>query len=562
MSDVILRGALVVLLFLAGCASPPAAESGGVVYFGGRILTMADDGPVYAEAVVTRGDRIVYVGDARDAHAVAGRYTQRVDLRGRALLPGFIDPHVHFTEAAQMSLFHRVVPWELANLDAFVDHVAELARETPIGERIVVYGYDRALVPPYRHLTRTDLDRATTRHPVFVIHQNFHWASANTPGLADAGISADTPTRIPGGGIFFKDSDGEPNGVMTESALIAVIGSIQSELDEAVLRAGLFATAEAMSANGITTIADRATGASRGLADLETLRALAHDDAFPLRVTATPLHNLLSELDGPIPWDGAFQAVEVKLVLDASLVGGTSATLAPQLDGSSGNLNYAKEEYAEAVLAAWQRGFATATHTMGDRAHRVLVEVFESLEASHVGFDASRHAIEHSALVDPADVPRVAALGMSVSHLTPLLHAYGDAMSERVYGVAMARRLFPAASMLDAGINLALHSDAPILPAAPLYAVEVAAGRHTASGQTLGPDEGIPTWRALEAVTIGAARHLGLEDELGSIEVGKRADFVILDADPLRVDPKRAGAIRGIGVEATILGGRTRASGP
>lgn len=539
----------------SGDASQEAVgRAGYALYHGGEILTMRGDASEYAEAVVLEDDRIEYVGDLAGARERFGEALREIDLAGRTMLPGFIDTHVHYAQMAQVVLLENVKPWDFEDVDAFIDHVAEVASSTPEGEPIFVYGYDRALVAPHRNLTREDLDRATTRHPVYVLYLNLHWASANSLGLEAAGITRETPTKVPGGGIYFKDDRGEPTGLFTESAIFFIAQLVAQSLDAAAEQESLFAVAREMSAHGITLFADLATGAGGGAGEVERYAALAHNDAFPTRIAATPVHQLLDELDGPVAWDGRFQANRVKLLIDASLVGGTSATVAPQLGGGHGNLSYTREAYRDAVIAAMSRGFSVTTHTMGDRAHALVLDVFEEIDAGPLDLADFDHALEHSALIEEADLERMRALGLSTSLLSPLLYVYGDAMRDRVYGPEMAPRLFPASVLEAAGVNVALHSDAPIFATQPLVYAWVAVNRHTTSGTALGPEYAISPYTALRGITINAAKHLGLEREVGSIEPGKLADFAILDRNPLSVDPME---IRDVVVLETIKGGHT-----
>lgn len=548
--------ALTLGVFGVGCRTLTSTDvvTASTLYHGGTILTMEGDSPNAVEALVTEADIITFAGDLEEAHRIAGAGVQFVDLEGATLLPGFIDTHVHFGVQAQMEAFDVIEPWRFADADAFLEHVSQIAATRPKGEWIVVFGFDRVLVPPYRNLDRHDLDRVTTDHPLLVLYLGLHWASANTRALEISEIDRETPTKIPGGGIFFKDDTGEPTGLITESAVFDLVHHLPTNGPPGSTE-GHRRVAAQMSAYGITTFAERATGASGGVAELEQLEALAHDPMFPQRIVATPLYQLLSALDGPILWDGFFQARQVKLLIDASLVGGTSATLEPQVDGTRGNLNYLPDDYRRALKEAAAKGFATATHTMGDRGHRVMLDVFESVEDEVIDEDRlGRHSIEHSALVAAEDLPRIARLGMSVSHLAPMIAVHGQALSDHLYGPERAARIYDSASILTAGINLALHSDAPIFAPKPLEFVSAATSRKLTSGAVLGPDARISRYAALKGITLGAARHLTLEADLGSLTAGKRADLVILERNPLEVAPEEIDEIR---VLRTIKGGVT-----
>jgi predicted amidohydrolase YtcJ len=554
------KQSLVLSLALVSLACVPGGGDGAegtaryTLYQGGHILTMEGSNPSYVEVLVREGARIVYVGDREEAETRFEGRIDEVDLAGRAMLPGFIDTHVHFSQYAQTALLDSVKPWDFEDADAFIAHVKAVADETPPGEPIFVFGYDKALIPPHRNLTREDLDEATSAHPVYVLYLNMHWGSANSMGLSQAGITRETPTEIPGGGIYFKDATGEPTGVVTESAIFFIAHLIEESLGDEAQRESMYEVARRLSANGITTATDLATGANDGAADVSLLQSMAHDEAFAVRLSATPLYQILGSLDAAIAWDGTFQANRVKLLIDASLVGGTSATMAPQLDGSTGRLSYSRDAYRQAVLEAMEKGFSTTTHTMGDRAHGLVLDVFEELDSGDDRLPGFRHSIEHSALVAEDDVSRMARLGLHVSLLMPLLHVYGDAMRDRVYGPSMAPRLFPAALLEAGGVNVSLHSDAPIFPAKPLFYAWVAVNRETTSGAVLGADQALSSYSALRGITINAARHLGLERELGSLAPGKLADLVILDRDPLEVRPEE---LKDVVVLATIKGGRT-----
>ncbi len=386
-----------------------------------------------------------------------------------------------------------------------------------------------------------------------VLYQGFHWASMNSAGLRKAGLGPATPERVPGGGVFFRDANDELTGVATESAIGGFLRPALEGINTKELAQSMFRLGGVLSSQGVTAFADLATGASGGVADIANLRRLAHNDAYPLRITATPLYQLLEELNGPIAWDGRFQAHRPKLLVDASLIGGTSATVAPQLMGGNGNLNYTPEEFEAALRTAMDQGYSLAVHTMGDRGHRVLLDSFEAVAKEYPAAQYS-HGIEHSALLDPADIARVKALGLSVSQLTPFFYYYGDAMREVVYGEEMAEHLFNANSLLTAGVNLALHSDAPVFESRPLEFVWAAVNRTTRSGVTMGPQHAITPYQAMQGITINAARHLNLGDDLGSLEAGKLADMVILENNPLKVSPQQ---IRSIGIVATIKGGTT-----
>jgi len=283
----------ILLCFVGGCTRQIPETSDATIYYGGNILTMESDEPSYVESIVERNGKIAFAGKTKEARRHAGEDAVEFDLAGRTLVPGFIDTHVHFSVHGLTIGFHNAVPSDYPNVDAFLDYVSNVVENTPDGEWVVIYGFDRVLVEPYRNLTRHDLDEVTTRNPVVVLYLNLHWATANSRALKHADISKDTPTHIAGGGIFFKDEQGEPTGVVTESALLRLITALPAESGEDAKKDSLREVANFYSSKGITAIADLATGAGSGMKDVLLLQDIAHDKDFPLRVTATPIYQIL-----------------------------------------------------------------------------------------------------------------------------------------------------------------------------------------------------------------------------------------------------------------------------
>lgn len=535
-----------------GAAATPAAQGADTIYVGGDILTMEGDAPQYVEALAVKDGKIVFVGSKADADKLKGAATVTKDLQGKALLPGFIDTHVHWGQFVLLSALDKVNPAQVGNVDAYLQHMKEVAAKTPEGEWVINYGYEKLMVPPYRNLTREDLDRVSTKHPIFALYKNMHWATANTAALTKLGIDRKSPTEMAGGGVIFKDKKGEPTGLLTESA-VYVVGPIAAAQVSPEKQATLpFEIGKQLSANGLTTIADMSSGSSGGANEILALQKLANDERFPLRLSATVMVDVLPQMERPIPWDGRFQATSCKLLMDASLAGGTAATLKPQRNGSTGNLNCSPQSYQEAIQTCMDKGFSVSTHVMGDRAHKVMLQALENL-ATKFDYGKFHHTVEHSALIDPADLPRIEKLNLSVGFLTPFLHAYGDPLRDMVLGDAMASRLFAAADYDKAGIGTAHHSDGPIVEARPMYLVWSAVNRTTVSGKVLGAELRQPAYAALLGVTRNPARQLGLGDEIGSLKVGKRADFALLSENPIKVDPMK---IKEVAVLETIKSGK------
>ncbi len=551
---------VVFLLSVVSCSQGPSTTGpvaaivpADSIYYGGDILTMAGDSPQYAEALAVTGGKITLVGTKAEADKLKGPATVVNDLQGKTLLPGMIDTHLHWGQFVMLSALDRVNPVEVGNVDSYIQHLKDVAAKTPEGDWVIGYGYEKLLIKPYRNLTRQDLDRVSTKHPVIALYNNLHWATANSAALKKLGIDKKSPTNMAGGGVIFKDKAGEPTGLLTESALF-VIGPVAASLLSPEKQASLpYDIANQLSANGLTTVADMSSGSSGGADEILAMQKLVNDDRFPLRFSAAVMYDVLPKFPHPIPWDGKFQASSCKLLLDASLAGGTAATLKPQLNGSTGNLNYTPDAYKKAIADCMDRGFSVSTHVMGDRAHKVLLQAFEELKPNY-DYSKFHNTIEHSAIIDPSDLPRVKNLNFAVGFLSPFIDVYGDPLRDIVLGDEMASRLFAMPLYDKIGIDTSLHSDGPIVESRPMYLVWSAVNRTTSSGKVLGPELKEPVYGALLGVTRNSARQLGLGAELGSLGVGNNADLAVLSENPLKVDPTK---IRDIQVLETIKGGKT-----
>jgi predicted amidohydrolase YtcJ len=558
---VLVNFGVVAALALSGCgqktsdtATPVAnANWAETIYQSGDILTMAGDAPKYVEAVAVKNGKIVFVGSKADADKLKGPSTAVTDLQGKTLLPGMIDTHVHWGKFVLLSALDRVNPAEVRSVDAYLVHLNQVSAKTSEGEWVINYGFEKLMIPPFRNLSREDLDRVSTKHPVFWLYNNFHWATANTAALEKLRITKDSPTSMPGGGIVVKDKKGMPTGLLTESAVYVIGPVIAAQVSPDKQATLPFEIGAQPSANGLTTVADLSSGSSDGLKEIQALQKVANDDRFPLRLSATVMYEVLPQMTGPIAWDGKFQATRCKLLMDASLAGGTAATVKPMLNKSTATLNYTPEQFQEAIQRCMDKGFTGATHVMGDRAHKMMLQAFENVSSKY-DYSKTRNVIEHSALIDPADLTQVKKLNLYVGVLSPFLHAYGDPLRDMVFGESVAGRLFAVSEYDKLGINTAHHSDGPIVEARPLYLVWSAVNRTTVSGKVLSADLKQAPYAGLLGVTRNAARHLGLDSEIGSLSVGKLADFAILTDNPVKVDPMK---IRDITVLET-----SKAAGP
>ncbi len=522
-----------------------------LVLYNGRIYTMDRANP-HAQAVAIAGNRIVAVGDDAQVLCLLAPGGEAVDLGGRTVVPGLTDSHIHFVEYAL-----RLTRLDLSGIVSraeTVRRVAERARIARPGEWLLGGGWDRNLWEDPSFPTKEALDSVAPHNPVALSSKDGHSLWANSLALARAGVSAETPSPA-GGEIEREPGTGEPTGILKERAKRLVTNVIEKPSLKAIQAALKVAATNAQRA-GLTGIHDcedeLAFAAFQELSNKGELglRVLMHiparnlDDAIGLGLR-TGFGNEKLRVGG------------VKMFADGALGSRTAAMLAPYQDEPL-NLGIgvtSKEEMRELVSKASRAGISAAIHAIGDRANRDVLDVLEESRQSGQGMGL-RHRIEHVQLLHPADVPRLAKLGI-IASMQPV-HATSDMdMVERHWGEERGRGAYAWRSLLDAGTLLAFGSDCPVESLDPLAGIHAAVTRRRADG-TPGPEGWHPEQRvtvqdAVRAYTLGAAYASGEEREKGSITPGKLADLVVLSRDIFVVP---AMSILGTEVEATILGGQ------
>jgi predicted amidohydrolase YtcJ len=527
------------------------------LYTGGPILTM-DANDRVVEALAIEGERIVGVGSKAELEGWAKENgATRVDLSGRALLPGFIDAHGHFPGGglATVHLDVNSPPiGDVRNFDDLLARVKQRASETSKGDWVVGWGYDDTLLAEKRHPTRRDLDKATTDHPVTLWHVSGHLAVVNSAGLAKLGFDATTPD--PEGGHLQREADGEPNGVLEENAMEGV---------QALIQPGMWESVKMTRASGEMYLAQGVTTAQSGASDqsiLSGLHSLSRIGVIPLRLVMWPI-DLAADaiLDGSFEFEPDGEWVRrgaVKLIADGSIQGYTGYLSQPYHVPPGDDPDFRgypripREKLIDQVVHFHRAGMQIAVHGNGDASIDDILDAFE--EAQRVApREDPRFIIIHSQMARPDQLDRMAALGVIPSFFTLHTYYWGDRHRELFMGPERAARMSPAKSALERGIRFTIHCDTPVVPMEPLRLVWAAVNRRSTGGAVIGAAERIAPMQALRAVTIDAAYQHFEEADKGSLEVGKLADLAILSRSPLE-DPERIDEIR---VEETILGGET-----
>jgi len=558
-------GALAGTSFIGGRSmARTARDASTTVFTGGPILTINDAMPT-AEAVAVRNGVIVTVGSLDAARAAAGRGAQTVDLDGRTLLPGFFDPHGHVSMVGLQARYANLLPapdgqgddipaLQGITRDWMNAHEA-LVRDTQL---VIGFGYDDSQLKEHRHPTGKELDAISDSVPILFMHQSGHLGSANSAALAAAGVTASTPD--PDGGAFRREEGSQqPNGIMEETALFAVMGALFTRLD---LQANLEMIREGArfySSFGYTTAQDgrSSTDTCRMIAMLAERGELPIDIlSFPdiltsTDVMATPLYRR--------NYVGKYRIGGVKLTLDGSPQGKTAWLSQPYYVPPEGKpASYrgypaiTEQQALDAVELAFRNDWQIEVHANGDAAVDLLIAAVREATHRH-GAKDRRPVLIHGQTTRMDQLDDLKALGI-VPSLFPMHTFYwGDFHRDSVLGPRRAETISPCHSAVRRGMRFTTHHDAPVANPDSMRVLSATVTRRTRSGDILGPDECVPVDIALKAMTLWAAWQHYEDDRKGSLAVGKLADLALLDANPMTIDPDR---LAGIKVQSTWKEGR------
>jgi predicted amidohydrolase YtcJ len=538
-----------------------------VIFSARKIVTMNPSRPL-ATHVAVRDGRIVAVGSLEE---VGGSSGIAVDdrFRDKVLLPGFVEGHSHIMEGMMWSHPYvgagdrrspegRLVEG-LPDIDAIVARLkAAEAEITDPDAPLFAWGFDPLHIGGHP-LTRQDLDLVSTTRPIMVIHASFHISVINTLLLERAEL--DRATNI-SGVVMAKDGrpSGEIQGIAARFRVFRVFGV--NPLSGNLSAEDVNRYAASACVQGVTTITDL----HNDLVDqtVEVYRAASRRADFSLRLVPA-LASVSHKPEQGIEKLNALRATNndklhygiVKLVVDGSIQGFTARLRWPGYhNGAPNGLWYiAPEELPEIVSAYHRAGIQLHIHTNGDEATEVALDAVEAAQIAAPRPD-HRHTLQHCQMADAAQFKRMKALGVCVNLFANHLYYWGDSHYDLTMGPERAHRLDATGTAQRTGVPYAIHSDAPVTPLSPLFTAWCAVNRISSGGRVLGKQtEGLSVEQALAAITIGAAYTLKLDHMVGSIEIGKYADFAVLEDDPLTAAPEK---LKDIAVWGTVLGGTVR----
>jgi predicted amidohydrolase YtcJ len=529
-----------------------------VIYYGGPIITMVDNRRE-VEAIAVAGGRIIATGEKEYVMRTKTAATRLVDLGGNTLMPAFIDAHGHFMNSPQVVRWANVSGPPVGPITKIADIIPVLQEHVKQqglkpGDWMVGYGYDRSNLAEARELTRDDLDPYFPDNPVMLIHSSNHGAVLNSAAFAAVGMDENTETP-PGGVINRKPGTNIPAGFIMETAFLPLFGNMPQPSEQELLDT-LYVAQQIYTSAGVTTAQEGATHAK----DLQFLRKAADQGLLYIDVVSLPfvlevpalVREYAPNFRGTSPMDlpetaaqafGVYQnrlkLQGIKFVLDGSPQGKTAFWSEPLLTkGPGGEENwrgapiFPPEVVNKALAEVYGKGIQVFCHANGDAAIDMVIDGARA--AGVKASDDRRTVIIHSQVMRPEQLDAYVELGFSPSFFTVHTFFWG---SEHTVNLGEKRASFisPMASAVKKGLRCSNHNDFSVTPMDPMRMMWSSVTRQAREGQVLGPEERVDRWQALKALTIEGAWQLFEEDQKGTVEAGKLADLVILDANPLAV---------------------------
>ncbi len=542
---------------LAPAAANAASTDGAdLIFRGGPIIPMVGDSRT-VEALAVKNGRIAAVGAADAVTGLKSASTEIIDLDGRALLPGFIDPHQHTVTGALINaIFTDCGYTKYKTRDALIAMFRDKAAKTPAGQWLLFTSFDNLLQGG--DLLMADLDAVSKDHPILVYYINMHTAAGNGAAFAAAKIPSDIGD-LPGGGRFGRDASGKLNGMIYEESALKKFAVAIPKITPQLAGKAVVDWLKVNASYGNTSVHEAGVLVFGNLLEgYERVAAVS-----PCRASISLMYESMKDaepykkygygaLATPIP-NTLLTIYAMKIVGDGSNQTKSAAQTLPYLhDTEKGRPNFDAAQLKAMVADVKAHGWPVSIHCNGDETLDLALDAIEAAYGAYPSTGVNR--IEHCTITRPEQIERMARLGVQPSFLMNHVYFYGAAYRDQLFGPERAQRMDPAAECVRLGLPFTIHTDAPCSNIGTLQLVQTAVTRKCAiDGSVVGPDQAVSLTDALRAVTIHAAGQIGMADQLGTLELGKLADLTILEKDPYAVDPD---ALMDIEVSQTWVGGR------
>jgi len=534
------------------------------MYHGGDIITMEGDSAIYAEALVVKNGKIIFVGSKDEAMKQAGNEHLMFDLQGKTLLPGFMDAHSHYINSllvANQCKLYAPPSGPAKDVESIIAALKQFAteRNIPKGEMITGYGYDENVMPNGRLLNRDDLDKAFPDNPVRIDHVSMHGCVLNSLAMKQYGYDANFKTP-PGGVCIRKPGTNEPYGLIMETAFLPIMektAPMTPEQEIANTKAGQMLYAE----TGVTTAQEGATHKPQ----LDIIKRSTEAGANVIDVVAYPfitdVEKILKEYpkDTWLKYNNHFKIGGVKITLDGSPQGKTAYFSTPYLTGGpGGEKNWRGELVAsqdvinQGIKKTYDLNVPLLLHCNGDASIDAFLQAYEFARAGDFTKPWNVTTI-HSQFMRKDQMAKFVKYAIRPSFYTLHTYYFYEAHLKN-RGKAQAQYISPMRDAIDAGMKPTNHTDFVVAPLDQMMMLWSSVNRISRAGVNVGPDQRIKPYEALQAMTINVAAQYDEADSKGSIKENKRADLVILDKNPLKVAPME---IKDIKVMETIKDGKS-----
>ena len=569
----------IILLLITGCLVTLAAcnsankktspvDAADAIYYGGDILTMEGDVATYADAVGVKDGKIVFVGSKEDAAKLKGDSSAIIDLQGKTMLPGFIDPHIHPSIAASILPMEIVSAMEwntpsgksivVKDHKAFINRLKELDKsyEDP-GKVLITWGYFK---PYHGDISRNELNAVSKTRPIVIWQRSCHEFFLNDAALKHFNITEADFKKMPAYADYKK-------GHVFEAGLFVVTKSILDYIgDPATFKKGLELMTDVIHKGGLTTVCEQ------GFPQIDMALELKMDGdeinkaTTPYRFVMVPNamtlypkfkngQKLLSYCDSLIKTGSSKMdySKAIKFYVDGAIFSQLMIMAQPYEDHHHGAWMMQPEEQSAVFNTFWKANWDIHIHVNGDGGLDTLLSIIDRAK-ERTPNSTSKIILEHYGYARQDQHEKVAAAGIWVSNNPYYYYELSGPYSKEGLGLARASKISPVGSLEKLKVPLSFHSDYFMAPAEPLVLVWSAVNRINSNGDVLAPEEKISLFTAMKAVTIEAARSIQREKEIGTIAVGKKADFVILAENPMKVDPIK---LKDIKILETVFEGRS-----
>lgn len=519
------------------------------------------------QALAVQNGKIVAVG-SKDSVVKEwqSNSTKVVDLKGQTLMPGFVEPHVHIVvtsvfEGLGLNLSNFTLPYDTK--ETLIQKMKAGVKNVPTGGWLFGFGVDPSRTTPFMsELTADDLDKVSTTVPIFIVNQSGHIGYVNHKALELAGVTNKTPNPA-GGGIYVKDAKGNLTGKLVEPPTYLPFMAKMPNPTEEQLFGAIQGTMRKMASTGVTTASDMSVGGNFGVdKEIAIYRSIFAKNASPIRVRGYLFSEVLPagyKTIKPNDGDDKLRFIGVKYITDGSTQGLTAALNQPYSypkDSKwSGSLNYKDSDIYASMKSYFDQGWQISSHSNGDKAIDQALNSYAKLLAGNPKPQERRLRIEHFTVNNESQVQKAVQLGVVPSFTIGHVNYWGSAFNDHILGPERAKRIDPAGDFKRAGGKFTLHSDSPVSNVGPLNYVseEVTRLWQLPPQKVLGPTQAVTIDDALRAVTIDAAYQIFADNIVGSLEVGKQADLVVLEKNPRKTPPAE---IRNIKVKETWIDGK------